>query len=103
MTRSGIYTATYIAKRSKKMKNLIFAALVVSVMLVLAVGTASADFVGGEGDTRYDRAQEASGGSVGGGEAEAGGGSGGSGGPVVEIDDGDIARFDNSSLRFKLD
>ncbi len=41
------------------MKNLIFVALLVSVMLVLAVGTASAGFVSGDGDTRYDRAQEA--------------------------------------------
>ena len=84
------------------MKNLLFVALIVSVMLVLAVGAASADFVGGEGDTRYDRAQEASGGSIG-GEAVSGGETGGSGGPVLEIDDGDIARFDNSSLRFRLD
>ena len=41
------------------MKNLIFVALVVSVMLVLAVGTASADFSAGDGDTSYNRAQEA--------------------------------------------
>ena len=85
------------------MKNLIYVALIVSVMLMLAVGTASADFVGGEGDTRADRTQEASGGSAGGGEVVSGGEAGGSGGPVLEIDDGDIARFDNSSLRFRLD
>ena len=84
------------------MKNLIFVALLVSVMLVLAVGTASAGFVGGEGDTRYDRAQEASS-SVAGGEVELGGEAGGSGGPVLEINDGEIARFEDSALRFRLD
>jgi hypothetical protein len=84
------------------MKNLIFVALLVSVMLVLAVGTASAGFVAGDGDTRYDRAQEASS-SVIGGEVETGGESGGSGGPIVILDDGEISRFDNSSLRFRLD
>ena len=85
------------------MKNLLFVALIVSVMLVLAVGSASADGTAGEGDTRYDRAQEASGGSIGGGEVVSGGETGGSGGPVVEINDGDIARFDSSALRFRLD
>ena len=84
------------------MKNLIFVALLVSVMLVLAVGTASAEFVAGEGDTRYDRAQEASSAVIG-GEVEMGGEAGGSGGPIVTLDDGEIARFDNSSLRFRLD
>ena len=85
------------------MKNLIFVALLVSVMLVLAVGSASAEFVTGDGDTRYDRSQEASRKSTGGGEEAAGGGSGGPGGPIVEINDGDIARFDSGSLRFRLD
>ena len=84
------------------MKNLIFVALLVSVMFVLAVGSASADFTAGEGDTRYDRAQEASSSYVS-GEIEMGGESGGSGGPIVTLDDGEIARFDNSSLRFRLD
>jgi hypothetical protein len=85
------------------MKNLIFVALLVSVMLVLAVGTASAEFVAGDGDTRYDRAQEASSSAVGGGEVLSGGESGGAGGPIVEINDGDIARFDNNALRFRID
>lgn len=83
------------------MKNLIFAALLVSVMLVLAVGAASADFTAGEGDNRYDRAQEATGSTV--SSAEVSSGSGGSGGLVVEAEDGDIARFSNDSLRFRLD
>ena len=84
------------------MKNLIFVALLVSVMLVLAVGSASADFTAGEGDTRYDRVQEASS-AVTGSEVEMGGESGGSGGPIVTLDDGEIARFEDSSLRFRLD
>ena len=64
------------------MKNLIFVALLVSVMLVLTVGTAFADFTAGEGDTRYDRAQEAAGSSAGSGAVESGGESGGMGGPL---------------------
>jgi hypothetical protein len=83
------------------MKNLIFVALLVSVMLVLAVGTASAGFVAGEGDTLYDRAQEAGGPAV--SSAEISSESAGSGGPIVTLDDGEIARFDNSSLRLRLD
>jgi hypothetical protein len=78
------------------MKNLIFVALLVSVMLVLAVGTASAEFVGGEGDTRYDRAQEASSNSVG-SSVEAGGEAGGSGGPIVETFFDEIWYVDNSA------
>jgi hypothetical protein len=78
------------------MKNLIFVALLVSVMLVLAVGTASAEFVGGEGDTRYDRAQEASSNSVG-SSVEAGGETGGSGGPIVETFFDEIWYEDNSA------
>ncbi len=81
------------------MKNLIFVALLVSVMLVLAVGTASAGFVAGEGDTRYDRAQEAQGSA--GSSVEVGSGSGGSGSPiVVTVEDG-IARFDDSALSLR--
>ena len=81
------------------MKNLIFVALLVSVMLVLAVGTASAGFVAGEGDTRYDRAQEAQGSA--GSSVEVGSGSGGSGGPIVETLYDEIARFSGSSLRYR--
>ena len=64
------------------MKNLIFVSLLVSVMLVLAVGTASAEFVAGDGDTRYDKAQEASSNYYVGGEVETGGEPGGSGRPL---------------------
>ena len=81
------------------MKNLIFVALLVSVMLVLAVGTASAGFVAGDGDTRYDRAQEAQGSA--GSSVEVSSGSGGSGGPIVVIEDNEIERFDDSTLRFR--
>ncbi len=81
------------------MKNIIFVALLVSVMLVLAVGTASANFVAGDGDTRYDRAQEASGPAL--SSAEAGSESGGSGGPIVETLYDEIARFSGSSLRYR--
>jgi hypothetical protein len=83
------------------MKNLIFVALLVSVMLVLAVGTASAGFVAGDGDTRYDRAQEAQGSD--GSSIEVGSGSGGSGGPIVVIEDNEIERFDDSTLRFRFE
>ena len=83
------------------MKNLRFVALLVSIMLVLAVGTASADFTAGEGDTRYDNAQDAKGPTV--SSTEISSGSGGSGGLVVDLEDSEIARFPNESLRFRLD
>jgi hypothetical protein len=83
------------------MKNLIFVALLVSVMLVLAVGTASAAFVAGEGDTRYDRAQEAGGPAV--SSVEISSESGGSGGPIVNAGYEEIARFSSETLRFRLD
>jgi hypothetical protein len=83
------------------MKNLIFVALLVSVMLVLSVGSAFAGFTAGEGDTRTDRAQEAAGSSAGSGEVESGGESGGSGGPIVVTAEDGIARFDDSALSLR--
>ena len=62
-------------------------------MLVLAVGTASAGFVAGEGDARYDRAQEAAGSS-------AGGGSGGTTDAVQAVLD-EIARQPDSALSYR--
>ena len=78
------------------MKNLIFVALLVSVMLVLSVGSA---FAFDKGDYYpADRSAE-SGSTVSGGEA--GGGSGGSGGAVVVTATEEIARFDDSALSLR--
>ena len=79
------------------MKNLIFVALLVSVMLVLTVGTA---FAVDRDDYEKHADRNAGSTTV---SVEAGGEAGGSGGLIVDADDGEIARFDNSSLRFRLD
>ena len=81
------------------MKNLIFVALLVSVMLVLAVGTASAGFVAGEGDTRADKGAEAQGSE--GSSVEAGDESGGAGGPIVETTFDEIWYLDSSTLSLR--
>ena len=87
------------------MKNLIIVALIVSVMLVFAVGTASADFVGGEGDTRADRTAEASGSVSEDSGSEEGGGSGGSGGLLEIIQQTKNRPYNqpDESLRFRFD
>jgi len=58
-------------------------------------------FQSGEGDTRYENAQDAKGPTV--SSAEVSSGSGGSGGLIVGADDGQITRVDNITLRFRMD
>ena len=79
------------------MKNLIFVALIVSVMLVLSVGGVFA--AGDDGYYPADKNAEAHGSTS--SSVEAGGETGGSGGPiVVTVEDG-IARFDDSTLSLR--
>ena len=81
------------------MKNLIFVALIVSVMLVLSVGVAFA--APDDGNYRADKNEEAGGSST--SSVEAGDVSGGAGGPIVEstfyFDE--IWNLDNSTLSLR--
>ena len=78
------------------MKNLILVALLVSVMLVLSVGTA---FAFDKGDYYPADRNADSGSTV--SSVEAGGESGGSGGVLVVTTADEIARFDDSTLSLR--
>ena len=79
------------------MKNLIFVALIVSVMLVLSVGVAFA--APDDGNYRADKNEEAGGSST--SSVEAGDVSGGAGGPIVVTVKSEIFRFDDSTLSLR--
>ena len=79
------------------MKNLIFVALIVSVMLVLSVGVAFA--APDDGNYRADKNEEAGGSSS--SSVEAGDVSGGAGGPIVETTFDEIWYLDSSTLSLR--